>query len=372
MKKLINRHWKYVKSIISNKTETFTTIINKFFLKDIIKQNPLRSSVVILSVSLLLIFAYVFWFVPPNKESVLNHLDNISFLVETEYGSGSGTLFSRRDENGDLVHFIWTAGHVIQRAENPPDNKFNITFKNIVVSKINTTDGIKEDKITYKAKVIKFSGFEGGDDLALLELVDKNIFYDTVEFNLQMVNVGTFLYHIGCLFGKDGYNSVSEGILSSIGRIIDGKVFDQTTTTVFPGSSGGGIFDIKGKYIGMVTMMRQANVNYIVPMRRMIKWASENHVEWALSNMYPLPSKYIRNNLEKDSELDSDVEKLSFVLNKRTFELKDKIIEQEKLIQDLKRLLEDTRKRLNLTNSLPQVKTNSLTDDEEEDEEDLE
>ncbi|HAT67623.1 MAG TPA: hypothetical protein DCS66_24005, partial [Flavobacteriaceae bacterium] len=57
----------------------------------------------------------------------------------------------------------------------------------------------------------------------------------------------TELYHVGSLLGQTGSNSMTRGIVSQVGRVLnlgsgDGTVFDQTTVTAFPGSSGGGVF----------------------------------------------------------------------------------------------------------------------------------
>ena len=61
------------------------------------------------------------------------------------------------------------------------------------------------------------------------------------------IPVGTELYHVGSLLGQVGSNSMTRGIMSKVGRVLelgtgDGVVFDQTSAPAFPGSSGGGIF----------------------------------------------------------------------------------------------------------------------------------
>jgi len=336
-----------------------TKSLTEFFFFFLIR-HPKKSILISLLISLVIIF-----FSPdrvPNKEKVLRHLDNITVLVDatTEEGKGglgTGTLFSRKDEKGNIVHFVWTAAHVVSSLENPPDENLYITFKDLKVMKINLVGDTRIEKVSYDAKVIKFSM---SDDLAVLEITERNLFKDSVSFSgPEMVNPGRFLYHIGCLFGEQGYNSLSEGIMSANGRIHNRKVFDQTSTVVFPGSSGGGVFNESGEYIGMVTLMRQANMNYIIPMRRIINWAVENHVDWALSDSVLMPKEYVRHNLYKDSDLDSDVEFLSFRAREANSQLQQQLLIQDSEIKKLKELLDNTRKELRLTNS-PIVHTNLI------------
>ena len=60
-------------------------------------------------------------------------------------------------------------------------------------------------------------------------------------------------------------------------------LFDQTTVTAFPGSSGGGVFLTDGQYIGMLVRGAGETFNLIVPIRRMAKWAKSEKIEWAMN-----------------------------------------------------------------------------------------
>jgi len=95
------------------------------------------------------------------------------------------------------------------------------------------------------------------------------------------------------LLGQVGSNSMTRGIMSKVGRVLDigngeGTVFDQTTVTAFPGSSGGGVYlsdkneDNSGKYVGMLVRGAGEGFNFVVPVRRMRDWAKEVNAEWAL------------------------------------------------------------------------------------------
>jgi len=120
----------------------------------------------------------------------------------------------------------------------------------------------------------------------------------------SIVPIGTKLFHVGSLLGQDGSNSMTSGIMSQVGRVIDlgkadGTVFDQTTVTAFPGSSGGGVFVAgeekemvkhRGQYCGMLVRGAGETFNLIVPVRRMITWAKDNNCSWALDESAKTPT----------------------------------------------------------------------------------
>ena len=94
---------------------------------------------------------------------------------------------------------------------------------------------------------------------------------------------------------------MTRGIISQVGRVLnlgsgDGVVFDQTTVTAFPGSSGGGVFLSErsegkgGQYVGMLVRGAGETFNLIVPVRRMKRWADSQDIGWALDTNLEVPS----------------------------------------------------------------------------------
>ena len=51
------------------------------------------------------------------EKPVAEFLQDISVTIRAENGwtagEGSGVIFTRKDENGNLVNFVWTAAHVV-------------------------------------------------------------------------------------------------------------------------------------------------------------------------------------------------------------------------------------------------------------------
>ncbi|HEY0064220.1 MAG TPA: trypsin-like peptidase domain-containing protein [Telluria sp.] len=78
------------------------------------------------------------------------------------------------------------------------------------------------------------------------------------------IRTGQKVVAIGAPKGLD--LTISEGIVSSLRQVDDGTLI-QTTAPVSPGSSGGGLFDMHGRLVGIVTfqMTSGQNLNFAAP-----------------------------------------------------------------------------------------------------------
>jgi S1-C subfamily serine protease len=218
--------------------------------------------------------------VAPTQAKILADLQAVSVLVKVHGGSGSGTLVTR--QVGDVTKtYVWTAGHVVRE-----EMKKDKTFSNVTICQEFRHKGKSIGKSEVQAKVIAYSDPESGEDLALLEILQDNFRPTTIsaKFDLtaEVQDIGTKLVHVGCTQGL--YNSVSYGVISQtdIDLLKTGKMFEQTSTMAYPGSSGGGMYLEDGTYIGMLTRGGGAGLNFIVPMRRILPWAKAMNCEWAL------------------------------------------------------------------------------------------
>ncbi|MBL69591.1 MAG: hypothetical protein CMO74_14315 [Verrucomicrobiales bacterium] len=239
-----------------------------------------------------------------NKKETAQHLQDISVTIKAEgdyrKSEGSGVLITRQIE-GESVTFVWTAAHVVDILRNvrtvvdeTGSSVKVIEFNDAQIVKELVEDGRRVGEMKMDAKVIKYSDFEHGHDLALLMVRAKNYGKAGAKFYLDedeaIVPIGTQLFHVGSLLGQMGANSMTTGIVSQVGRV-EGKVeFDQTTVTAFPGSSGGGVYLQSGTYVGMLVRGAGENFNLIVPIRRMKKWADENALLWALDPKAKMPT----------------------------------------------------------------------------------
>jgi len=137
---------------------------------------------------------------------------------------GSGVIIDKRG-------YVLTNNHVVANAE-------KITVK-------------LSDNTVYPAQII---GRDAKTDLALLKIeAGKNLPYAKFG-DSDEVRVGDWIIAIGNPFGLGG--TVTAGIISAVARDIHAGPFDeflQTDAAINRGSSGGPMFDMTGKVIGINT-----------------------------------------------------------------------------------------------------------------------
>jgi hypothetical protein len=240
------------------------------------------------------------------KQTTADHLQNVSVTIRSEgefsNGEGSGVIFTRKDKDGNLVNLVWTAGHVVDNLRSTRSvvvdgkPKTLVEFKDPMVVKEIRQNGRTVGRLQMDAELLKYSDAKDGHDLALLRVRKFNFVEDTVTFYLdkEIPELGTDLLHVGSLLGQMGANSMTDGIYSQHGRIIKSLnkyIFDQTTVTAFPGSSGGGVYlKSDARYIGMLVRGAGEGFNLIVPVRRMQDYCEKHKMMWALDKSIPMPT----------------------------------------------------------------------------------
>ena len=108
------------------------------------------------------------------------------------------------------------------------------------------------DRETYKqVKIIAINKFH---DLALLRIEDKNAppFKFITLGNSDLLNVGDPVFAVGSPLGLE--RTVTQGILSTKTRQMEGNLFLQTSTQINPGNSGGPLFNLAGEVVGVTNM----------------------------------------------------------------------------------------------------------------------
>ncbi len=228
-------------------------------------------------------------------KDVPTYLQEVSVTIHSNRSQGSGTIKTR-----DGVNYVWTCGHVVRGLRTEREvidpktggKKTVIEFEDAKIVKELVEDGRSVGQVEMFAEVIRYSDAENGEDLALLRIRKKNFVTCSVQFYLdeKIPALGTKLLHCGSLLGQQGSNSMTSGIVSQHGRVINNTIYDQTTCAAFPGSSGGGVYLEDGRYMGMIVRGAGETFNLIVPQRRLFKWAKKVGVEFALDDNVPVPS----------------------------------------------------------------------------------
>jgi len=259
---------------------------------------------IIIPALLLLCNTFAFSQAKIDRKKVAEHLQSISVTIKSEgqysKSEGSGVLITRKVDGRDVT-FVWTCGHVVdnlRRVRSVVSEKGTsvkiVEFDDVQIVKELVESGRRVGEIKMDAKVIKYSDYDHGQDLALLMVRARDYGKDSAKFYFNkeepIIPIGTRLFHVGSLLGQMGANSMTTGIISQVGRVEDKVEFDQTTVTAFKGSSGGGVYLENGLYVGMIARGAGEGFNLMIPIRRMREWAEENNVLWALNSDAKMPS----------------------------------------------------------------------------------
>ncbi|HEV2327564.1 MAG TPA: trypsin-like peptidase domain-containing protein [Verrucomicrobiae bacterium] len=105
---------------------------------------------------------------------------------------------------------------------------------------------------TYKkVRIVAINKFH---DLALLHIEDKNTpkFKYLTLGSSDELNVGDEVFAVGSPMGLE--RTVTEGILSTKTRELEGELYLQTTAQINPGNSGGPLFNLAGQVVGVTNM----------------------------------------------------------------------------------------------------------------------
>ena len=164
--------------------------------------------------------------------SLVKQIGEAVVQVRTPEGLGSGFFINA---DGYLI----TNFHVIEGETE------------ISVEVYRQTDG-QLDRETYKqVKIIAINKFH---DLALLKIDDKNApkFKYIMLGSSDALNVGDPVFAIGSPLGLE--RTVTQGILSTKTRELEGELYLQTSTQINPGNSGGPLFNLAGEVVGVTNM----------------------------------------------------------------------------------------------------------------------
>ena len=169
---------------------------------------------------------------PREVSSLVKQIGEAVVQVRTPGGLGSGFFLN---EDG----YLMTNFHVIEGETE------------ISVEVYQQKNG-QLDRETYKqVKIIAINKFQ---DLALLHIEDKGApkFKAITLGNSDALNVGDGVFAIGSPLGLE--RTVTQGILSTKTRQMEGQLYLQTSAQINPGNSGGPLFNLAGEVVGVTNM----------------------------------------------------------------------------------------------------------------------
>ena len=172
---------------------------------------------------------------PPPERTVrelMAQLGQAVVQVRTPGGLGSGFIIS--DEGYLITNF-----HVIEGETQ------------ISIEVYQQLKGQLERKAYKQVRIIAMHKFA---DLALLKIEDPGApkFSRVPLGDADLLAVGERVFAIGSPLGLE--RTVTEGILSTKTRQMQGTLYLQTTTQINPGNSGGPLFNLRGEVVGVTNM----------------------------------------------------------------------------------------------------------------------
>jgi serine protease Do len=171
-------------------------------------------------------------FIARDVSDLVKQIGEAVVQVKTPEGLGSGFFIN---EDGYLI----TNFHVIEGETE------------ISVEVYRQVDG-QLDRETYKqVRIVAINKFH---DLSLLHIEDKNApkFKSVTLGSADALNVGDGVFAIGSPLGLE--RTVTQGILSTKTRQLEGELYLQTSTQINPGNSGGPLFNLAGEVVGVTNM----------------------------------------------------------------------------------------------------------------------
>ncbi len=193
--------------------------------------------------------------------------------VRTPSGLGSGFFIT---EDGYLI----TNFHVIEG-----ETKLSIEV-------YHQKDG-QLDRRNYKdVRIVAMNKF---NDLTLLKVEDKDApkFRRVLLGDSEVLAQGDHVFAIGSPLGLE--RTVTEGILSTTTRQMQGDLYLQTTAQINPGNSGGPLFNLRGEVVGVTNMKLTfgEGLGFAIPVEQ-VKYFLRHRDAFAYDNDNPSnPFRYL-------------------------------------------------------------------------------
>ena len=172
---------------------------------------------------------------PPAEQSVRDLVTKLGEgVVQVRTPGGLGSGFILNDEGYLITNF-----HVIEGETQ------------ISVEVYHQKGSLLERTSFKQIRIVAMNKFA---DLALLQITDKDApkFKNVRLGDADVLAVGERVFAIGSPLGLE--RTVTEGIVSTKTRQMQGSLYLQTTAQINPGNSGGPLFNMRGEVVGVTNM----------------------------------------------------------------------------------------------------------------------
>jgi putative serine protease PepD len=157
-----------------------------------------------------------------------------------------------------------------------------------ILTNAHVVDGAQDVKVTVNGKEQAASvvGVDATNDIAVLQLSDATG-VKPATFATHSVAVGDPVVAIGNALALEGGPTVTEGIVSALGRSIDTEEghldgLIQTDAAISSGNSGGPLANASGQVVGVNTAVaasggttQASNIGFVIPIAQALKIANQ-------------------------------------------------------------------------------------------------
>ncbi len=166
-----------------------------------------------------------------------------------------------------------------------------VTTVDSVMTNCHVVEGGQRLAVTSGNTVLKGEVRAADVERDLCELAVSGLQAPRVSLYTAKLRVGQRVYAIGAPEGLD--LTISEGLVSSI-REIEGAYYIQTSAPISSGSSGGGLFDVEGRLVGLTAFIlaEGQNLNFALPAAWITDLAARSGSKPTLANREAVNDKW--------------------------------------------------------------------------------
>lgn len=141
-----------------------------------------------------------------------------------------------------------------------------VTTNGHVVTNYHVIEGANDVQVLWQGQYLKAEivGIDELTDLAVLRVLEDVVLPAVKMGNAQDVRVGDWAIVIGNPLGKQFADTVTVGVVSALGRELEGSSIVkmlQTDAAINSGNSGGGMFNTRGELIGIPSLKFSSSGN---------------------------------------------------------------------------------------------------------------
>jgi serine protease Do len=220
--------------------------------------------------SLVVDVGYTVLQIPRNAIISVTKASTTAAPVSNAAPSATGQFYSADSRPGairDVSSLVKQIGEAVVQVKTPEGlgSGFFINADGYLITNFHVIEGETEISVevyhqfegqlqrdTYKqVRIVAINKFH---DLALLHIEDKNApkFKSVTLGSSDALSVGDAVFAIGSPLGLE--RTVTQGILSTKTRELEGQLYLQTSTPINPGNSGGPLFNLAGEVVGVTNM----------------------------------------------------------------------------------------------------------------------